>query len=74
MLIASVGKSYLGDIAIDDISVTDGYCVVVPPSPSLQPTPPIHSQGPPIPPGKTENEKIYIFHVLVLIVFCSKTE
>ncbi|KAJ7393860.1 hypothetical protein OS493_003527 [Desmophyllum pertusum] len=50
VLIASVGKSYLGDIAIDDISVTDGYCVVVPPSPSLQPTPPIHSQGPPIPP------------------------
>lgn len=52
-MIATVGESDLGDIAIDDISVSEGYCVVDPATP-----PPFPSQGPPISPGKYLEIKI----------------
>ena len=60
VLIASVGKSYEGDIAIDDISVSEGYCGVVPPSPSLPGTPPLPSQGPSVSPGNIFMKSINI--------------
>ena len=39
------GDSYQADIAIDDITIQDGSCGGVPPSPSLPPIPPT-TQGP----------------------------
>ena len=39
------GDSYQADIAIDDITIQDGSCGGIPPSPSLPPIPPT-TQGP----------------------------
>ncbi|KAH3791606.1 netrin receptor UNC5B-a-like [Dreissena polymorpha] len=34
IIVGFVGNGYLGDIAVDDVSLSDGYCDVIPPSAS----------------------------------------